>query len=87
MEVERRDESRRVTTIHPETQIVASSFDKFSRICSYTYEHADGSRYTVEVHIDDLQKRGNKVIPKIERRRNIAMRIANHVATNAPDER
>lgn len=76
-----------MTTMHPETQIVASSFDKHSRICSYTYQHSDGSRYTVKIPIDELKKTGNRAIPRDQRRRHLAMRIANHIQTSPPDGR
>lgn len=74
-----------MTTIHPETQIVASAYDKLTRICSYTYEHSDGSRYTVKIPIDELQKRGNTSIPRDQRRRHLAVKVANHIQTSKPD--
>lgn len=70
-----------MTTIHPETQIVASRFDPMSRVCSYTYRHADGSQYTVDIPIADLLKQGNRE----NRRRHLVTRIINHVQSNPPD--
>jgi hypothetical protein len=70
-----------VTTINPETQIVASSYDEQTRICSYTYEHSDGSRYTVAVPIDELHAKGQSA----QRRQHLAMKIQSHIQANPPD--
>lgn len=72
-----------MTTIHPETQIVASTFDAPNRICTYTYEHSDGSRYTVTVPLAELEKSGNT---KDARRRFLAQKIINHVQSHPPDK-
>ena len=69
-----------MTTIHPETQVVASTYDPLTRMCSYTYQHSDGSRYTVEVHVDDFK--GDRA----KRRAHLATRIAHHIQNNPPDE-
>lgn len=74
-----------MTTIHPETQIVASSYDKLTRVCSYTYQHSDGSRYTVKVPIDELHLQGGKSANREQRRRHLATKIINHVQANPPD--
>lgn len=74
-----------MTIIHPETQIVGSGYDALNRVCSYTYQHSDGSRYTVKIPIDELQKRGHTSIPREQRRRHLAMKIANHIQTAPPD--
>ena len=71
-----------MTTIHPETQVVASTYDPLARMCSYTYQHSDGSRYTVKVPLDELLKKGNRVA----RRTHLAQRIINHIQTNPPDK-
>jgi hypothetical protein len=68
-----------MTTINPETQIVASSYDELNRIYSYTYQHSDGSQYTVKIPADELQG------PRDQRRRQIAQKIITHIQTNPPD--
>lgn len=75
-----------MTTINPETQIVASAYDELNRICSYTYEHTDGSRYTVKVPMSDLEKIGLGRATVDQRRRHIAQTIISHVQANPPDE-
>jgi hypothetical protein len=75
-----------MTTINPETQIVASRYDAQNRICFYTYQHSDGSRYTVEVPIDQLHRTGNVSNNREQRRRHLAMKILNHIQTNPPDK-
>lgn len=74
-----------MTTINPETQIVASSYDAQNRICSYTYQHSDGSRYTVSVPLADLEKFGMGVATRDQRRRHVAQKIVSHVQSNPPD--
>lgn len=70
-----------MTTIHPETQVVASSYDAPSRTCFYTYQHSDGSRYTVKVPLDELLKKGDRT----KRRTHLATKIINHIQANPPD--
>ena len=70
-----------MTTIHPETQVVASTYDAPSRMCSYTYQHSDGSRYTVKVPLDELLKKGDRA----KRRTHLATKIINHIQANPPD--
>ena len=70
-----------MTTIHPETQVVASTYDGLSRMCSYTYQHSDGSRYTVKVPLDELLKKGNRA----NRRQHLATKIMHHIQSNPPD--
>lgn len=74
-----------MTTINPETQIVASSYDALNRVCTYTYEHSDGSRYTVSVPLDDLHRLGMGVANREQRRRHLAQRILTHIQGNPPD--
>lgn len=74
-----------MTTINPESQIVASAYDPLTRICSYTYEHSDGSRYTVQVPLDDLHKIGTTPATRDQRRRHLAQRILTHIQTRPPD--
>ena len=71
-----------MTTIHPETQVVASTFDPLSRMCSYTYQHSDGSRYTVKIPLDELLRKGNRM----NRRTHLATKIINHIQANPPDK-
>ena len=75
-----------MTTINPESQVVASSYDALNRVCSYVYEHSDGSRYTVKVPLDDLHKIGTTPATRDQRRRHLAQRIAAHIQSNPPDE-
>jgi hypothetical protein len=75
-----------MTTINPESQVVSSSYDELNRICSYVYQHSDGSRYTVKVPIDDLHKIGTTPATRDQRRRHLAMRIQTHIQNNPPDE-
>ena len=72
-----------MTAINLDTQIVATSYDKLNRICTYTYQHSDGSRYTVSIPIDDL----NKLRPNKANARNfVGKTILNHIQTNPPDK-
>jgi hypothetical protein len=71
-----------MTAINLDTQIVATSYDQLNRTCSYTYQHSDGSRYTVTIPIDDL----NKFKPnKFNARNFVGKAILNHIQTNPPD--
>jgi len=71
-----------MTAINLDTQIVATSYDKLARTCSYTYQHSDGSRYTVTIPLDDL----NKFKPnKVNARNFVGKTILNHIQTNPPD--
>jgi hypothetical protein len=74
-----------MTAINLDDQIVGSTFDPQTRICTYTYEHHDGSRYTVSVPIDDLNKIGTTPATLQQRRDHIARRIMGHMQTNPPD--
>ena len=76
----------RMTAINLDDQIVATSYDKQTGVCTYTYEHHDGSRYTVQVHLDEFPKTGVGPMNKEARRRHIATKIMNHVQTNPPDK-
>lgn len=74
-----------MTTIHPETQIVASAYDAATRTCCYTYEHSDGSRYTIKVPIDEFEKIGINRATLMQRRTYLAQKIISHVQTHPPD--
>lgn len=72
-----------MTAINLDTQIVATSYDPLTRICTYTYQHTDGSRYTVSIPIDQL----NKMKPNKATARNfVGKAILGHIQTNPPDE-
>lgn len=73
-----------MTTIHPETQVVASAYDPLTRVCSYTYQHHDGSRYTVNVPLDELMPHRRQGRPQA--RAHLARKIINHIQTNPPDD-
>jgi hypothetical protein len=75
----------RMTAINLEGQIVRSHYDAKTRVCSYTYQHSDGSRYTVTLPIDELQRLGNTPINKEQRRKHLAMKVLNHMHTHPPD--
>ncbi len=75
-----------MTAINLDDQIVATSYDKVTRICTYTYQHSDGSRYTVAVPLDELQKLGTTPANRDVRRRFLAQRIVTHIQTNPPDK-
>lgn len=75
-----------MTAINLDDQVVASSYDSASRVCSYTYQHSDGSRYTVKVPIDDLHKLGMTPMNRQQRREHLATRILTHIQTNPPDD-
>ena len=71
-----------MTAINLDSQIVATSYDKLNRVCSYTYQHSDGARYTVRIPIDDLLKhRPNKA----NARNFVGRAILNHIQSNPPD--
>lgn len=74
-----------MTTINLDDQIVGSTFDPQTRICTYTYEHHDGERYTITVPLDDLHKLGTTPATLQQRRDHIARRILSHIQTNPPD--
>lgn len=74
-----------MTVINLEDQIVASAYDPISRECSYTYQHPDGSRYTVRMAIDELHKIGTTPANRDARRKHLATKIVNHMQTKPPD--
>jgi hypothetical protein len=74
-----------MTAINLDDQIVATAYDKQTRVCSYTYQHTDGSRYTVSVPLADMEKIGLTPSTKLQRRNHIANRILNHIRTSPPD--
>lgn len=74
-----------MTVINLDDQIVASTYDKAARTCSYTYEHTDGSRYTVTVPLADLEKVGPMPQAKMARRQHLAQRVLTHIQSNPPD--
>lgn len=75
-----------MTAINLDDQVVATAYDPLTRMCSYTYQHTDGSRYTVTLSIDDLQKIGTTPATTNQRRNFLATKIMNHIATNPPDD-
>lgn len=75
-----------MTAINLDAQIVATAYDRQLRVCSYTYQHHDGSRYTVKVPLDELAKLGTTPANRDVRRKYLASKIANHVQTNPPDK-
>jgi hypothetical protein len=74
-----------MTAINLDDQIVATSYDRKARVCSYTYQHSDGSRYTVKVPLDELTKLGTTPMSRDVRRKYLATKIMNHLRTNPPD--
>jgi len=74
-----------MTAINLDAQIVGSSYDPITRICSYTYEHPDGARYTVKVEVDEFQKIGTTPATREVRRKHLAMKIQHHINTHKPD--
>jgi hypothetical protein len=75
-----------MTAINLDDQIVGTSYDPKTRICTYTYEHSDGSRYTVPVPLAELQQLGTTPANRDVRRRHLAQKIISHVQTNPPDQ-
>ncbi len=75
-----------MTAINLDDQIVASAYDSKTRTCSYTYQHTDGSRYTVNVPIDEFTKIGTTPTTLNQRRTHLATKIINHIQTNPPDD-
>lgn len=74
-----------MTAINLDDQIVATAYDKQARTCSYTYQHHDGSRYTVTIPLDDLLKLGTTPASRDVRRRHLATKITTHIQSNPPD--
>lgn len=74
-----------MTTINLDDQIVSTSFDPATRACSYVYQHHDGSRYTVTIPLDELQKLGTTPANRDVRRRHLAQKIVTHMQTSMPD--
>ena len=72
-----------MTAINLDTQIVATSYDAMERVCSYTYQHSDGSQYTVKLALDELLK--HRRISKSHAKQHLGKTILNHIATNPPD--
>lgn len=75
-----------MTAINLDAQIVASAYDRKDRVCSYTYEHTDGSRYTIKIPLEELQKLGITPANRDVRRKHLAQRILNHIQTQKPDD-
>jgi hypothetical protein len=75
-----------MTAINLDDQLVATAYDKQNRVCSYTYQHTDGSRYTVQVPLDELIKLGTTPASAAQRRKHLAMKILNHIQTCPPDD-
>lgn len=75
-----------MTAINLDAQIVATSYDAKTRTCAYTYEHSDGSRYTVSVPLDELARIGTTPASRDQRRKHLATKIMNHIQTNPPDQ-
>jgi DNA topoisomerase IB len=75
-----------MTVINLDDQVVATAYDRKTRLCSYTYQHTDGSRYTVSVPLDDLRKLGTTPANRDVRRKFLATKIMNHIQTNPPDK-
>lgn len=66
-------------TIHPESEIVATSHDARTRTHSYTIER-NGKRWTVAIPDDDFEQFGPIVgasgaVNRMNRRRHLAMRL------------
>ncbi len=72
--------------INLDDQIVGSTFNPQTRICTYTYEHHDGSRYTVEVPLEELTKLGTTPMNRVTRRNHLATKIMTHMQSNGPDK-
>lgn len=75
-----------MTTINPETQIVSSAYDPLNRMCSYVYQHSDGSQYTVQIQLSEFEAIGMGRGTTEQRRRHVAQKIISHVQANPPDE-
>ena len=75
-----------MTVINLDDQIVSTAYDKQSRLCSYTYQHTDGSLYTIQIPLDDLRKIGTTPANRDVRRKFVATKIMNHIQTNPPDK-
>jgi hypothetical protein len=72
-----------VTVLSLDSQIVGSSFDQLSQTCTYTYQHSDGSRYTVRIPVSELDKAGPN---RVNRRNHVGRMIVNHIQSSPPDE-
>lgn len=75
-----------MTVINLDAQIIATRFDPASRTCFYTYQHTDGSQYTVAVPLDELASLGTTPANRDARRRHLAHKIVTHIQTNPPDK-
>lgn len=74
-----------MTAINLDDQIVGTAYDPHTRVCTYTYQHTDGSRYTVTIGLDDLHKFGTTPANRQAKRDFLANKIVNHIRTNPPD--
>lgn len=74
-----------MTAINLDAQVVASAYDRRTRTCSYTYQHTDGSRYTLKVPLDELERLGTTPANRDVRRKHLAQRIVHHIQTSPPD--
>jgi hypothetical protein len=70
-----------MNAIHPESEIVATTFDTATGICSYTIERG-GKRWTARVHVDELNKYKND---KMRRRQHVAAALQ-QAMMGPPDE-
>lgn len=75
-----------MTAINLDDQVVSTGYDAATRTCSYTYQHSDGSRYTVRIPLAELQNLGTTPANRDQRRKHLATRILTHIQTNPPDK-
>ena len=77
-------------TIHPETEIVSTSYDAVKHTHSYTIER-NGKRWTVEIPDADFQNFGpvmgaSAATNRMNRRRHLAMRLQAAIDGGVADE-
>ncbi|MDE2470418.1 MAG: hypothetical protein KGL35_17150 [Bradyrhizobium sp.] len=75
-----------MTAINLDDQIVATSYDPATRVCSYTYQHTDGARYTVKVPLEEFTRIGTTPSTHAQRRKHLATKLLNHMRSHAPDQ-
>lgn len=75
-----------MTAINLDDQLVGTAYNTVTRACSYTYQHTDGSRYTVTIPIEDLHRIGTTPATLQQRRNFVATKIVNYIQTNPPDD-
>ena len=74
--------------IHPETEVVATTYDAKTRTCHYTVQR-DGKRWTAAIPLSQFENMGYKLgqqhIPSRQQRRDHLMAMLENAMRGKPD--